>query len=214
MTNLHLPSSLSALYPKLDVSALEHALNVFGLTDITVAQAFIAQCAHESGGFARFTENLNYSAEGLARTWKRFRNADGSPNEMAKSIARNPHAIANAVYNGRMGNRPDSDDGWNYRGRGAIQITGRANYEAVAKVMAQYGVVESPEVVMGSPDSLAEYPACLYSACAFWVMNNLTRYVGDFTTLTRKINGGTVGLNDRKKQLAKVKACFADLEKF
>ena len=214
MSTIHLPSSLASLYPKLDVSVLEHTLNVFGLTDITVAEAFIAQCAHESGGFSRFTENLNYSAEGLAKTWKRFRNTDGTPNELAKSIARNPREIANAVYNGRMGNRPDSDDGWNYRGRGAIQITGRANYQAVSEVMAQYGVVESPEVVMVSPDCLAKYPLCLGSACAFWVMNNLSRYVSDFTTLTRKINGGTVGLDDRKAQLAKVRACFTNLEKY
>lgn len=214
MSTIHLPSSLGSLYPKLDVNVLEQSLNIFGLTDIEVAEAFIAQCAHESGGFSRFTENLNYSADSLAKTWKRFRNADGSPNDIAKSIARNPHEIANAVYNSRMGNRPDSDDGWNYRGRGAIQITGRDNYNAVSKVMAQYGVIESPENIMASPDYLAEYPYCLSSACAFWVMNNLSRYVGDFTTLTRKINGGTVGIEDRKKQLSKVKACFADLERF
>ena len=214
MTTLHLPSSLSAIYPKLNLSTLEHELNAFGLTDVTVVQAFIAQCAHESAGFSRFTENLNYSAEGLAKTWRsRFANADGTPNATARRIARNPQEIANAVYNGRMGNQPDSNDGWNFRGRGAIQITGRANYERIGRVMASYWVIESPEVLLRSPDVLASDPHNLSSACAFWVVNNLSKYANDFKTLTRKINGGLVGLDDRLDQLAKVKACWTTLEK-
>ena len=213
MTTLHLPSSLSAIYPKLNLSTLEHELNAFGLTDVTVAQAFIAQCAHESAGFSRFTENLNYSAEGLAKTWRsRFANADGTPNSLARRIARNPQEIANAVYNGRMGN-VNPNDGWNFRGRGAIQITGRANYERIGRVMASYGVIESPEVLLRSPDVLASDPHNLSSACAFWVVNNLSKYASDFKTLTRKINGGLVGLDDRLNQLAKVKACWTSLEK-
>ena len=214
MTTLHLPSGLSTLYPKLNLSTLEHELNAFGLTDVTVAQAFIAQCAHESAGFSRFVENLNYSAEGLAKTWRsRFANADGTPNATARKIARNPQAIANAVYNGRMGN-VNPNDGWNFRGRGAIQITGRANYEAVGRIMAQYGVIESPEVILDNPDLLASDPHNLSSACAYWVMNGLSRYAGDMKTLTRKINGGFVGLDDRLAQLAKVRACFTNLEKY
>lgn len=179
-----------------------------------VAQAFIAQCAHESAGFSRFVENLNYSAEGLAKTWRsRFANADGTPNATARKIARNPQEIANAVYNGRMGN-VNPNDGWNFRGRGAIQITGRANYEAVGRIMAQYGVIESPEVILDNPDLLASDPHNLSSACAYWVMNGLSRYAGDMKTLTRKINGGLVGLDDRLAQLAKVRACFTNLEKY
>ena len=214
MSTIHLPSSLSTLYPKLNLESLEHELNVFELTDPTVAQSFIAQCAHESAGFSRFIENLNYSAEGLARTWRsRFANPDGTPNATAYACARQPQKIANAVYNGRMGNQPDSNDGWNFRGRGAIQITGRANYERIGRVMASYGVIESPEVILRSPDVLASDPHNLSSACAFWVVNNLSKYANDFKTLTRKINGGLVGLDDRLAQLAKVKACWTTLEK-
>ena len=214
MSTIHLPSSLSTLYPHLNLETLTHELNVFEITDPSAVQAFIAQCAHESAGFSRFTENLNYSAEGLAKTWsKRFANPDGTPNELAQSIARNPQKIANAVYNGRMGNQPNSNDGWNFRGRGAIQITGRANYEAIGRIMAQYGVIESPEVILNNPDLLASDPHNLSSACAYWVMNGLSRYASDFKTLTRKINGGLVGLDDRLDQLAKVKACWTTLEK-
>ena len=114
MSTIHLPSSLSTLYPHLNLETLTHELNVFEITDPSAVQAFIAQCAHESAGFSRFTENLNYSVEGLARTWRsRFANPDGTPNATAYACARNPQKIANAVYNGRMGNQPNSNDGWN-----------------------------------------------------------------------------------------------------
>jgi putative chitinase len=143
----------------------------------------------ESFGFTELEENLNYSAGRLEVVWpKRF--PAGSPN--VDRCARNPEALANAVYCDRMGNGDEaSGDGWTYRGRGLIQITGKANYEALAKADAR----------AADPDWLKTPAGAAYSACWFWSTRkpslNLLADSWELTAITRAINGGTEGLEER-----------------
>jgi putative chitinase len=152
--------------------------------------AFIAQCSHESAGFKFLKENLNYRAESLMRVWPRY-----FPNiELAKQYAHKQEKIANRAYANRMGNgNEDSGDGWKFCGRGLIQLTGRNNYEAFAES------IETP--VEEIPEYLATFEGAAQSACWFWETNGLNRWAdtGDIVTLTKKINGGTLGLDDRIK---------------
>jgi len=155
--------------------------------------AFLAQCAHESGGFVFLKENLNYRAESLMRTWPRhFPTMD-----VANQYARQPERIANRAYANRMGNGPEeSGDGARYLGRGLIQLTGKNNYEAFAES------IETP--VEEIPAYLETFEGAVQSACWFWETNNLNRFadVGDILTMTKRINGGTIGLEDRMKHYA------------
>jgi len=151
--------------------------------------AFLAQCAHESGGFTAIQENLNYKAESLVRVWpKYFPNMD-----IAKQYAHNPEKIANRAYANRMGNGPEeSGDGWAHCGRGLIQLTGRANYQAFA---------DSIETkIEDVTEYLKTFEGCVQSACWFWENNNLNKWAdaGDIEKMTKIINGGTLGLDDRK----------------
>jgi putative chitinase len=154
--------------------------------------AFLAQCGHESGGWTTFEENLNYSAKGLNGIFKKY-----FPTlESAVPYERKPEMIANKVYGGRMGNGPESSgDGWKYRGRGPIQLTGKANYMAFAKEMFDdwENLFENPDWVTADRDF------ALMSAIWFWNKNGLNRYAdqGDIKTMTRIINGGYIGLEDR-----------------
>jgi putative chitinase len=155
--------------------------------------AFLAQCAHESGGFMFLKENLNYRAESLMRTWPRhFPTMD-----VANQYARQPERIANRAYANRMGNGPEeSGDGARYLGRGLIQLTGKNNYEAFAES------IETP--LEEIPAYLETFEGAVQSACWFWETNNLNRFadVGDILTMTKRINGGTIGLEDRMKHYA------------
>ena len=150
--------------------------------------AFIAQCAHESGGFRVLRENLNYRAESLMRTWpNRFPNI-----EIARRYERNPEKIANKVYANRMGNRgEESGDGWRYIGRGLIQLTGKENY--------QWFAASIKILVEDLPEYMSTFEGAVQSACFFWEINNLNREadLGDIREMTRKINGGYIGLEDR-----------------
>lgn len=161
---------------------------------------FIAQCAHESAGFTRFVENLNYSAEGLMRTWpNRFPNF-----EATDGYARNPERIANLVYANRSGNGNEaSGDGWKYRGRGCIQLTGHNNYTA-ASAAIQYPLATQPDDL-----ALAAYAAPV--ACWFWQSRGLNELadIGDFEGITRRVCGGTTGLADRFAWLEKIQAGLA-----
>jgi putative chitinase len=152
--------------------------------------AFIAQCAHESAEFKFIRENLNYRAESLMRVWPRH-----FPNiEIARQYAHKPEKIANRAYANRMGNGNEaSGDGWRFCGRGLIQLTGRNNYELFAES------IETP--VDEIPDYLGTFEGASQSACWFWETNNLNKWAdtGDMVTLTKKINGGTIGLEDRIK---------------
>jgi putative chitinase len=152
---------------------------------------FLAQCAHESGGFKFVQENLNYSAQGLMGVFKKY-----FPNEtLAKQFERKPNAIANRVYANRMGNGDfDSGEGSKFKGRGYIQLTGKDNYSAFDKVVDD-NILENPDLVA------TKYP--LLSAAWFWNKNNLNALADkgatdlDVTAITKRVNGGTHGLADR-----------------
>jgi putative chitinase len=153
------------------------------------AAAFVAQTAHESGGFNFVKENLSYGAKGLMTTFKKY-----FPNEdLAKQYERKPEKIANRVYGGRMGNGDEaSGDGYRFCGRGLIQLTGRNNY---TKFAADLGIsVEDTVAYLETP------AGAVSSAGWFWDNNNLNQYCdsNDFVTLTKRINGGTIGLEDRQ----------------
>ena len=151
--------------------------------------AFLAQCGHESGGFVFVSENLNYSASGLMRVFPKY-----FPTlELAKQYERNPKKIASRVYANRMGNGDEaSAEGFAYRGRGILQLTGKDNY---------FWFAASLDI---TPAEAAEYletfEGAAQSACWFWETNKLNRFVdgGDFKGLTRAINGGYIGLADRE----------------
>ena len=150
---------------------------------------FIAQIAHESGGFNFVKENLNYGAKGLMNTFKKYFPTE----DLAKEYERKPEKIANRVYANRMGNGDEnSGDGYKFCGRGLIQLTGRNNYTKFAEDLG----ISIEETVQ-----YLETPAgAVSSAGWFWDQNNLNQYCdkNDFVTLTKRINGGTIGLEDRK----------------
>lgn len=152
--------------------------------------AFIAQCAHESGGFRALKENLNYRAVTLRKIFPKYFPTD----DLAAAYAGKQEMIANKVYGGRMGNGPEeSGDGFRYCGRGLIQLTGKNNYQSFADS------IETP--VEDIPKYLATFEGAVQSACWFWETNNLNQWAdrGDILTLTKRINGGTIGLEDRIK---------------
>lgn len=151
--------------------------------------AFLAQISHESGGFNAVRENLNYGAKGLRTTFGKYFPTD----ELAKQYERQPEKIANRVYASRMGNGPESSgDGWKFCGRGLIQLTGKDNYTRFAAAL---------EISLDECVAYLETPegACS-SAGWFWDNNRLNGYCdrGDFVGLTKRINGGTIGLADRQ----------------
>jgi len=170
--------------------ALEQALPDYDINTPSRVAAFIAQCAHESGGFRALKENLNYRAVTLRKVFPKYFPND----EIAAQYAGKPEMIANRVYGGRMGNGPEeSGDGFRYCGRGLIQLTGKNNYQNFADS------IETP--VEDVPEYLATFEGAVQSACWFWEANNLNQWAdaGDILTLTKRINGGTIGLEDRKK---------------
>lgn len=150
---------------------------------------FLAQTAHESGGFNFIKENLNYSKEGLRKIFPKYFPTDA----LAAEYQRKPEKIANRVYANRMGNGPEeSGDGYRFCGRGLIQLTGRQNYTKLANDL---GIsVEETALYLETPNGAVS------SAGWFWDNNNLNQYCdkGDFITLTKRINGGTIGLADRQ----------------
>jgi putative chitinase len=175
------------------ISQIPEVMDKFKInTPLRIAH-FLAQCGHESGGFKVTTENLNYSAQGLLSTFRKY-----FPTEaLANQYARQPEKIANLVYANRMNNGNEaSGDGWRFRGRGYIQLTGRDNYTRFNR--------EVPEDILVNPDLVAtKYP--LLSAAWFWNSRNLNldsdrgSSIETVTQITRKVNGGTIGLQDRIK---------------
>jgi putative chitinase len=157
--------------------------------------AFVAQCAHESADFTVLSENLNYSAEALNKLFGKYFAAAGRD---AAPYHRKPEMIANVIYANRMGNGDTkSGEGYKFRGRGPIQLTGKDNYWKFAS-----DFFEDPETVMNDPDLVTDdIPTALYSALWFWNKNNLNREAdsGDIKLMTKKINGGYIGLEDRIK---------------
>lgn len=156
--------------------------------------AFLAQCAHESANFRILRENLNYRAESLMRTWpKHFPTL-----EIARRYEKKPEMIANRAYANRMGNRDEaSGDGWRYLGRGLIQLTGKENYQWFAASL-QMDVEDLPEY-------LGTFEGAVQSACFFWESNDLNKEAdaGDIRSMTKKINGGYIGLEEREANYRK-----------
>ena len=173
--------------------ALNKILPDYGIDTPERVAAFVAQSAHESGNFTALHENLNYRAETLRKVFPKYFPTD----EIAQQYASQPNKaelIANRVYANRMGNGPEAlGDGFRYCGRGLIQLTGKSNYQAFAES------IETP--VEQIPEFLATFEGAVQSACWFWESNNLNQYAdsGDIVTMTRRINGGTLGLEDRQK---------------
>jgi putative chitinase len=179
--------------PQVVIDSIPEVASKFGInTPLRVAH-FLAQCGHESGGFRLTQENLNYSAKGLNGIFRKYFPTEAS----AASYARNPQKIANKVYGNRMGNGPESSgEGYKFRGRGYIQLTGKENYTAFGKSIG----VDIPS----NPDSVASKYA-LASAAWFFSKNGLHRIADEgasdlvVTKITKRVNGGTIGLPDRIK---------------
>ena len=170
--------------------ALQQLLPQYEINTPDRIAAFLAQCAHESGGFVFIKENLNYKWASLRKVFPKYFPTDA----LAQQYEKQPEKIANRVYANRMGNGPEeSGDGWRFCGRGLIQVTGRENYSWFAASLQI------------SPEEASEYmetfEGAAQSACWFWESNNLNQWADkrDILTLTKRINGGTIGLEDRQK---------------
>jgi putative chitinase len=179
----HIPDAVLAQIPEVQQK--------FGIDTAVELSHFLAQCGHESGGFKAVSENLNYGAKGLLGIFKKYFPTEAK----AKEYERKPEKIANLVYSGRMGNGPEaSGEGYKFRGRGYIQLTGKSNYSEFDKVVA--------EDIISNPDLVAtKYP--LLSAAWFFHKNCLKKCVdatdATVTSVTKCVNGGTIGLPDRLK---------------
>ena len=161
------------------------------------AAHFFAQTAHETGGFKAFSENLNYSAQGLQGIFGKY-----FPGTLEESYARQPEKIANRVYSSRMGNGDEaSGDGWKYRGRGALQLTGKANYEAFAKYLGHNEVLENPDLV--ATKYAFESAMFFFERNKLWAICDKGINDAAILELTKRINGGTHGLEDRKEKTYK-----------
>ena len=162
----------------------------YDINTVPRVAAFLAQTAHESGGYKAIKENLNYKAESLCKVWPRY-----FPSiDVARQYAQQPERIANRAYANRMGNGPEeSGDGWKFAGKGLIQLTGKDNYTRYAQSL-EISLEEASE-------HLTTFEGCVQSAAWFWEANNLNQWAdkGDILTLTKRINGGTIGLEDRVK---------------
>jgi putative chitinase len=184
------------------VTPLRDACQLYEIGTAGRLAAFMAQVGHESMGLSRTVENLNYSVQGLLSTWpSRFTRA------LAEQMARKPEQIANHVYGGRLGNH-NPGDGWRYRGRGLIQVTGQVNYEGITETLA--------EKVGGVPDftlhpELLESPKwAALSAAAYWDDHDLNELAdrGAFDQITTRINGGQVGKADRRARYSRAMRVF------
>jgi putative chitinase len=196
--------SLKNLQTKIGVNAdgafgpgtLKAAMAYYKMTPERAAH-FFAQTAHETGGFKAFSENLNYSADGLQKIFGKY-----FPGLLEESYAKKPEKIANRVYADRMGNGAEaSGDGWKYRGRGALQLTGKANYKAFSDYLKNPLIMEQPDLVAGE--------LAFESAMFFFEKNKLWDICDKGVTketilaLTKRINGGTHGLADREEKTFK-----------
>jgi putative chitinase len=170
-------AALSSILPEYDIWTPERVAH------------FMAQTAHESGSYSTLKENLNYRAETMRKVFPKYFPTQA----LAESCVGHPDKLANKVYGNRMGNGDEaSGDGYRFCGRGLIQLTGKSNYTAFA---------ESIEMdVNDVPDYLETFEGAVQGACWYWEANNLNRYAdeNDIVTLTKRINGGTIGLDDRK----------------
>jgi putative chitinase len=196
----------------------------YGINTPQRIAGFLSQCAHESAGLTMLQENLNYRAVTMATVWptrfaeqepdpkrpgktraKKGKDGKNIPNKFALALDRKPEMIANAVYSNRMGNGTiESGEGWKYRGRGLKQLTGKFNYTAAGKALDLD--------LVGNPDLLLQPGPAALSAAWFWSTNQCNVFAdrGDVEGLTKKINGGLIGIDDRKKRYASVIRKFED----
>jgi putative chitinase len=186
-------NKLKGHIPDAVITQLPDTIAKFELNTPLRLAHFLAQAGHESGGFKAVNENLNYGAKGLLGIFKKYFPTE----EKAKLYERKPEKIANLVYGARMGNGPEaSGEGWKFRGRGYIQLTGKDNYKAFDAVVAE-SIVDNPDLVA------TKYP--LLSAAWFFHKNGLHKIADQgatdavVTSVTKRVNGGTIGLPDRIK---------------
>ena len=196
--------SLKNLQTKIGVNAdgafgpgtLKAAMAYYKMTPERAAH-FFAQTAHETGGFKAFSENLNYSADGLQKIFGKY-----FPGLLEESYARNPEKIANRVYADRMGNGSEaSGDGWKYRGRGALQLTGKANYKAFSDYLKNPLIMEQPDLVAG--ELAFESAMFFFDKNKLWDICDKGVTKESILALTKRINGGTHGLADREEKTFK-----------
>ena len=167
---------------------IDQTFQVFDINTPQRAAAFLAQTGHESGGLNLTEENLHYKAATLSRLWPRLFPADVAE----QYAAQGPQAIGSRAYGGRMGNGPEeTGDGFRYRGRGLIQLTGKDNYAACGDALGMD--------LISDPDQVAQNPVAVLSAGWFWDTHHLNALAdqGDMLTITKRINGGTIGLEER-----------------
>lgn len=189
--------------PDTVISQIPDTASKFGITNTLRLAHFLAQCGHESGGFLHTVENLNYSADGLMRIFPKY-----FPNKaIAESYSRKPEAIASKVYGARMGNGIETTkEGYKFRGRGYIQLTGKDNYAAFDKLVED-NIISNPELVA------SKYP--LMSAAWFFNKNGLWSICDKgatdevVTAVTKRVNGGVIGLADRIKHFKEYYALLA-----
>lgn len=195
------------LFPKTkNISEWIEALEVVEAYEINTVNrfaAFLAQCSHESQDFTRLSENLNYTnPKRLIDIWpSRF------SKETAPLYAGNPEKLANKVYANRLGNGDEnSGDGYKYRGRGILQLTGKSNYALCSKD------IFGDDTLITNPDVLLQPSVAVLSACWFWKINNLNSICdrGDIISLTKKINGGTIGLAERENKYKEIKEILSN----
>lgn len=185
-------SKLKGHIPESVISQIPEVMEKFKINTPLRLAHFLSQCGHESGGFKSVQENLNYSADGLKKIFPKY-----FPGNLAESYARNPEKIASKVYGGRMGNGDETTkEGFKFRGRGFIQLTGKSNYSSFAKAIG--------EDTVANPDLVAtKYP--LASAAWFFSTNGINTIAdrgaddATVTAVTKRVNGGTIGLQDRIK---------------
>ena len=185
-------SKLKGHVPDSVISQIPDVASKFKIDTPLKLSHFLAQCGHESGGFKAVSENVNYSADGLKKIFPKY-----FPGNLAESYARNPEKIASKVYGGRMGNGDEaSKDGYKFRGRGYIQLTGKSNYTNFAKFIG--------EDTVANPDLVAtKYPlasaAFFFDSNKLWSICDLGSTDDVVTKVTKRVNGGTIGLPDRIK---------------
>jgi putative chitinase len=187
---------LNGQIPETVIAQIPDVMLKFNITTPLRLSHFLAQCSHESGGFKAVQENLNYSADGLKKIFPKY-----FPGNLSESYARNPEKIASKVYGGRMGNGDETTkEGFKFRGRGYIQLTGKDNYNNFTKFIGE-DCVTNPDLVA------TKYP--LASAAFFFNSNKLWSICDKgaddetVTALTKRINGGTIGLDHRIKEFKK-----------
>ena len=196
--------SLKSLQEKIGVTAdgafgpgtMKKAMEFYKLTPVRAAH-FFAQTAHETGGFKAFAENLNYSGDGLKGIFGKY-----FPGNLNELYARNPEKIANRVYGSRMGNGDEkSGDGYKFRGRGALQLTGKENYKAFSDYLKKPEIMTNPDLVATTYSF--ESAMFFFDKNKLWSICDQGVNDASILALTKRINGGTHGLADRSEKTKK-----------